>query len=234
VDGSRGETAHRFPQILPGGRFLYWAWADKPENTGVYAASFAKPAEPVFLLRTETAAIVAPCGDGRDYLLWLRGGTLLAQEFDTGSLKLRGEAHAIAGPIPSMGIVGTIPVSASASGQLLYNNAGSASQLTWFDRAGTLLAPVGEENVYTYPFRLSPDGHRAVATRDRPGGNDLWLLDLERPFASRFTSASAYNIHPVWSPDGQTILFTSAALRLFRKDSGGTGEEQRVIEGRNP
>jgi Tol biopolymer transport system component len=234
VDGSRGETAHRFPQILPGGRFLFWAWADKPENTGVYVASFAKPAERVFLLRTESAAIVAPGGDRRDYLLWLRGGTLLAQEFDTGSLKLHGEAHAIAGPIPSIGVVGGMPVSASASGQLLYNNAGSASQLTWFDRAGTLLAPVGEENVYTYPFRLSPDGHRAVATRDRPGGNDLWVLNLERPFASRFTSGSAfYNIHPVWSPDGQTILFTSAALRLFRKDLGGTSAEERVIEGRN-
>jgi Tol biopolymer transport system component len=92
---------------------------------------------------------------------------------------------------------------------------------------------VGEENVYSYPFRLSPDGHRAVATRDRPGGNDLWLLDLERPFASRFTSASTLNVYPVWSPDGRTILFTTAALRLFRKGPGGTSAEERVIEGRN-
>ena len=158
------------------------------------------------MLRTETAAIVAPGGDGKDYLLWLRGGTLLAREFDTGALKLRGEAHAIAGPIPSIGAVGGMPVSASANGQLLYTNAGSASQLTWFDRAGTLLAPVGEENVYSYPFRLSPNGHRAVATRDRPGGNDLWLLDLERGGSvSRFTSGSGTNIFPVWSPDGRLI-----------------------------
>jgi Tol biopolymer transport system component/predicted Ser/Thr protein kinase len=234
VDGSRGESSHRFPQVLPGGRFLYWAWADKPENSGVYVSTFAKPAERAFLLRTETAAIVAPGGDGRDYLLWLRGGTLVAQEFDTGALKLRGEAHAIAGPIPSVGIIGTIPVSASASGQLLYNAAGSASQLTWFDRAGALRAPVGEEYMYNYPFRLSPDGHRAVATHDRPGGNDLWLQDVERGSASRFTSASTLNIFPVWSPDGRTILFTTAAQRLFRKDSGGVSEEQGVTEGRYP
>jgi Tol biopolymer transport system component/predicted Ser/Thr protein kinase len=235
VDGSRGESSHRFPQVLPGGRFLYLALADKPENSGVYVTTFAKPAERVFLLRTESAAIVTPGGDGRDYLLWLRGGTLLAQEFDTGALKLRGEAQAIAGPIPSMGIIGGMPVSTSVSGQLLYNNAGSASQLTWFDRAGTLLAPVGEENVYSYPFRLSPNGHRAVATRDRPGGNDLWLLDLERGGSvSRFTSAStAFDIYPVWSPDGRTILFTTAAQRLIRKDSGGSSEEQLVIEGSN-
>jgi hypothetical protein len=164
---------------------------------------------------------------------WLRSGTLFAQEFDRVALELRGEAHAIAGPVPSMGLIGTIPVSASASSQLLYSSVGSASQLTWFDRSGRLLAAVGEENRYSYPFRLSPDGDRAVATRDRPGGNDLWLLDLQRGSASRFTSASALNIWPVWSPDGRAILFTTAGLRLFRKDAGGSTDEQRVTEGAN-
>jgi Tol biopolymer transport system component len=233
VEVTRGESAHRFPQILPGGRFLYWAQAGQPENTGVYVATFAKPAERVFLLRTETAATFAPGGDGRSYLLWLRSGTLVANELDAGALKLRGDAHAIAGPISNIGVIGTIPVSASASGQLLYNASGSPSQLAWFDRAGRILAPAGEEYVYTFPFRLSPDGRRAVATRDRPGGNDLWLLDLERGSASRFTSASIENIYPVWSHDGRMIVFTTGALRLFRKDSGGSSDEQRITEGPN-
>jgi hypothetical protein len=234
VDVSHGEAFHWWPQILPRGRFLYFVWADRPENTGVYVAPLAKPAERVFLLRTETAAIVAPGGDGKDYLLWLRGGTLLAQELDTSFLKLRGEAHAIAGPISSMGSIAAMAVSASAKGQVLYSASGSASQLTWFDRAGRRLASVGEEHVYNTPFRLAPDGHRVAATLDRPGGNDLWLLDLERGSASRFTSASAINAYPVWSPDGRTILFTTAALLLFRKDSGGSTEEQQVTEGPNP
>jgi predicted Ser/Thr protein kinase len=233
IDLSRGETGHRFPQILSGRRFLYWAWADKPENTGVYAAPFAKPAERIFLLRTETAAVLAAGGDGRDYLLWLRDGTLLALELDPRTLKVRGEPRAIAGPILSTGTLGTIPASASASGQLLYNAFGSPSRLTWFDRAGKLLGTVGEEQVYSYPFRLSPDGHRVAATRDRPGGNDLWLMDLEPGPTSRFTSASITNIYPVWSPDGRMIVFTTAAQRLFRKDPGGTGEEQQVTEGPN-
>jgi Tol biopolymer transport system component/tRNA A-37 threonylcarbamoyl transferase component Bud32 len=232
LDGSRGESSHRFPQVLPGGRFLYWALADKPENAGVYVATFANPAERVFLLRTETAALLAPSGDGRDYLLWLRGGTLLVQEFDTGALKLRGEAHAIAGPILSVGVIGTIPVSASASGQLLYTASASATQLTFFDRGGKVQAAVGEEYMYNDPFRLSPDGRRVVATRDRPGGNDLWLLDMGGP-TSRFTSASTNNVFPVWSPDGRTILFTTAALRLFRKNSGGLSEEQQITKGPN-
>jgi dipeptidyl aminopeptidase/acylaminoacyl peptidase len=179
------------------------------------------------------SALDTPGGDGKDYLLWLRGGALLAQELDTGALKLRGEAHAIAGPISNIGVIGTMPISASANGQLLYNTAGSASQLTWFDRTGKRVATAGEENNYSYPFRLSPDGRRAATTRDRPGGNDLWLLDLERDSVSRFTAASAFNLYPVWSPDGRTILFTTAALRLFRKDSGGSSDEQQITEGPN-
>jgi Tol biopolymer transport system component/tRNA A-37 threonylcarbamoyl transferase component Bud32 len=233
VDASRGEASHRYPQILPGGRFLYWAFPDKPENTGSYVARFAKPDERVFLLQTESAAIFARGGDGRDYLLWLRGGTLLAQELDAGALKLRGEPHAISGPVPSTGQFGSIPVSASASGQLLYNTTGTASQLTWFNRAGRPLTPVGEEDQHGYTFRLAPDGGRVAATRDRAGGNDLWLLDLERGGTSRFTSAPGTNMFPVWSPDGRTIVFTPAALRLFRKDAEGSSEEQRVTGGSN-
>ena len=76
LDARRGETDHRFPQILPGGRLLYWALTDRPENTGVYVAPLTRPSERVFLLQTETAAILALGGDGREYLLWLRGGTL--------------------------------------------------------------------------------------------------------------------------------------------------------------
>jgi Tol biopolymer transport system component len=199
----------------------------------VYVAPLANPAERVFLLRTETAALFATGGDGRDYLLWLRGGTLLAQELDTGALKLRGKAHAIGGPILRIGTIGAIAVSASASGQLLYSASGSASQLTWFDRTGRRVATVGEEYVYNYPFRLAPNGRRAVATRERAGGNDLWILDLERGHASRFTSASALNVWPVWSPDSRTIVFTAAMYRLFRKDSGGSSDEQRITEGPN-
>jgi len=38
--------------------------ADKPENSGVYVATFAKPAERVFLFSTEMPAAFAPSDNG--------------------------------------------------------------------------------------------------------------------------------------------------------------------------
>ncbi len=99
LDASRGESFHRWPQVLPGDRFLYWSQSEKPENTGIYAASFSKPQQPMRLLTTDTNALYTPGGDGKDYLLWLRGGTLLAQEFDAGTLKLEGEPRPVTDPV---------------------------------------------------------------------------------------------------------------------------------------
>src|SRR5207244_699678 len=77
LDNSRRENSHRWPQLLPGGRFLFWI-RGKPEDAGIYAASFANPAERKRILVTDTNAIYAPGGDGKHYLLWLRGATLVA------------------------------------------------------------------------------------------------------------------------------------------------------------
>ena len=77
LDRSRGEIFHYWPQILPGGRFLYFIRSNTPENSGVYAGSFANPRERVQLLATDTNALYTPAVEGsgntKGYLLWLRG-----------------------------------------------------------------------------------------------------------------------------------------------------------------
>ncbi|MGO9256833.1 MAG: protein kinase domain-containing protein [Bryobacteraceae bacterium] len=210
LDVAHGEASHVWPQVLPDGRFLYWVRSDKPENTGVYAASFAKPAERVRLLRSDTNALYAPGNDGKSYLLWQRGGTLFAQEIKAGTLQLAGEAHPVADPV-ARAATGQMNVAVSASGLLLYSASNTSSQFTWLDRAGKPLGVVGEPGEYS-TFRLSPDGRRAAVSRDRPGGNDLWLLEVERGVSSRFTSNSGVNLYPVWAPDGGTIMYRTGVL----------------------
>src|SRR5579862_9393417 len=83
LDASLGEVAHVWPQILPGGRFLYWSPNNQP---AVYAASLAKPGERVRLLTSKTNALYAQSSEGRGYLLRWRDGTLVAQPFDAVTL----------------------------------------------------------------------------------------------------------------------------------------------------
>jgi Tol biopolymer transport system component len=233
-DASRGEGFQLWPQVLPGGRFLYWVRGDKPENTGIYVSSFAKPGERVRLLTADTNALYAPGGDGKDYLLWLRGGTLYGQEFDTSRLKLAGEPHPIAGPVSQQGFAGPwMSVAVSASGQLLYSAANTSGQFTWLDRSGKRLRVVGEPGEYAV-FRLSPDGNRIVTERSRRGGKDLWLLDVERGTSSRFTDDTGDSyFYPVWSPSGRTIVTFSGLTGHYRvlfKEADRPEGDQLTIE----
>jgi hypothetical protein len=75
TDPARGELAFSWPQVLPGGRFLYWVDASAPEAGGVYAASLAKSAERVKLLSADTRAVYVPANPSSGYLLWIRAGT---------------------------------------------------------------------------------------------------------------------------------------------------------------
>ena len=232
LDVSRSEGFHAWPQVLPGGRFLYWVRADKPENTGIYASSFAKPGERVRLLNSDTNALYAPGGDGKHYLFWLRGGTLLAQEFNINTLKPAGKPYPIADPVAQAGTTGPVMQAAISPAGILYSAANTSGQFTWFDRSGKRLGVVGEPGEYS-AFRLSPDGRRIVAARAKRGGSGLWLLDVERGVPIPFTDAGR-QLHswPIWSPDGRTIAYQSsmAFRNLSFKDAAVAGSEQALLE----
>ena len=225
LDVSRGESDHRWPQVLPGGHLLFWERGDKPENTGIYATSLAKPSERVHLLTTNTSALYAPGDDGKNYLLWQREGTLVAQEFDPGTLKLVGEFRTVSNRVAASP-PGQMMAAVSFNGLLVYSSADTVSQLSWFNRAGKALGTVGEPGEYEN-FRLSTDGRRVAAARHNAGEADLWLLETDRGVASRFTSRPGANNYPIWSPVGRTVVFRYGP-NLFRKEATGTGDAERL------
>jgi Tol biopolymer transport system component/predicted Ser/Thr protein kinase len=229
-DRSRGELAYAWPQVLPDGRFLYFAEGSKPEGSGLYVAPLAKPAERVKLTAASGWARYAQDADGKGYLLSSRAGALIAQAFDAHTLQLSGEPQVIAEGLNSATDAG-FHVAASATGLLLYGAFGELGQLAWVDRTGKPLARVGEPADIRM-FRLSPD-ERHIAVQQMmsatAGGSDLWLFDAERGVPSRLTADTGHSTQPLWSPDGRTIVF--AHLRpseLVRKATNGISDTQVV------
>ena len=230
-DTSRGEDAYSWPQVLPGGRFLYFVQSANAGIRGVYAAPLDKPADRVKVLSTDGNAVYAAGQKGEGYLLWARSGELLAQEFNPRSLTVAGDPIPIAEAFDLTSSDGRLEVAASANGILLYGATEAAAQLRWVDRAGRHLADLGEPRLAIHMFRLSPDERRVAVQYGAGGGSDLWLLDADRGVPSRLTAEPGYNTQPVWSPDGRVIVFTRIGRQvILRKPANGIGEEQVVTE----
>ena len=108
------------------------------------------------------------------------------------------------------------------------------TQFTWLDRSGQAAGTFGEAGNYT-SFALSLDGRRVVASRATGSGADLWLVDAERNVSSRFTFEPGLNVYPIWSPNGQSIVFRSGIpWNLYRKDSNGVERQERITRSPNP
>jgi serine/threonine protein kinase len=230
VDASLGEIAHRSPVILPGGQLLYYAENAERENSAIYAAPMADLSRRVLLTHSPVIPLYAPGGNGKDYLLTASEQGLVAREFDTQKLTL-GPPHTIVSQVRPSGP--TFPAVVSPGGILLYSAGLNASRLMWMDRAGKNLDVLGEPDRYA-ALRLTPDGKRLIAVRERisPTNTDLWWMDLERHTFSLF-APTLYNQAAVWSNDGRTVLFAdqrSFYRGVFRKSISDSGQGERIGE----
>jgi len=97
------------------------------------------------------------------------------------------------------------------------------------DRTGQAktLSPLGT------PINLgmSPDDTHVMVTRGKES-LDLWLYDLKRGTASRFTSDPGEDGVPVWSPDGSSVVFASwraGASDLYIKPANGARNERPLF-----
>ncbi len=235
LDPSVQETGHRWPLFLPDGKhYLYIGRGPQAEHHAVYAASLDSKNRKRLLAAESMVAYAPPHGDRQALLLFVRQGSLMAQPFDAGGLELRGEARPIAERVAPGLQFGFHAFSVSDNGVLAYRTGSSAAvQPTWFDRSGKLLGPVGQPGL-VLNVSLSPDGKRIAETRGDPGGGlDIWLRDVARGAASRFTFEPTQERFPVWSPDGSRIAYASdreGVTNLYQKSSSGAGTEELLLK----
>ncbi len=228
-----GQRAHG-PQLLPGGRTVLFTLAQ--------SASWDEAQIVVQSLDGGTRKTVIPGGTGGRYLptghlVYTLGETILAVPFDTTSLTTRG------GPVPIVdGVLrqtGETSASAefavSSEGTLAYVPAESAPPalrtLVWVDRQGREEAISAQPRAYRQP-RISPDGTRlATVFPDDKQNVDIWVWDVAGGTWTRVTTDPHVDVEPVWTPDGQRVIFTSTRTGdLYRQIANGTATAERFIE----
>lgn len=237
LEPARAENFHSDPIFLPDGRhFLYFRHSARPENQGVYVGSLDVKPESQNLKRIQSVdfspGFAPPRSGSIGHLLFIRGGTLMAQPFDSSRMESAGEAVPIAEHVGTA--LSRAFFSVSPAGVLAYRGgSGAVTQLTWHDRQGHLLARAGEPGDYDYQdIALSPDGSRVAYSRaTQSAGRQIWILDLARAVQSRFTFVPDGARGPVWSPDGRYLAFGSQTRgALYRKQVNSSEDAQLLFQ----
>jgi len=225
-----GQGSHRWPQFLPDGRrFIFLTALGQPQTRGVYVAGL-DGGEPTRVLSAETSAAYAPPG----YLLLVSQGVLVAYAFDAIRATVAGEPIPVAQSLAVDEQLFRGVFSVSTAGVLAHRAGGGARrQLVWVDRTGKVLGAVGSpsENALAHP-ELAPNGQQVAANLTTQANPDVWLMTVGRGVTSRFTSDPAIDASPVWSPDGNRVVFRSSrngVYDLFEKPASSAADEQPLL-----
>jgi eukaryotic-like serine/threonine-protein kinase len=225
-DKSRQEAGFLFPYFLPNGKdLLFLSQNANPAQSEIQSASVDGGASKSLLKVNSRIEYKAP-----GHLFFARDGTLMVQPFDAKNLALSGEMAPLAQFVANHP-TGDAAFGVSDTGTLVYktDDVGAYSQLAWFDRTGKILGTEPTEGMFPVNPSISPDGKRIAFRREET--RNIWVRDVVRGTNTRLTFEAGSDSFPVWSPDGNTIVFASLRndrTELFRKSSNGAGSEERL------
>ncbi|MGC2764359.1 MAG: protein kinase [Candidatus Acidiferrum sp.] len=229
-----GGGSQRWPVFLPDGKhflFLSATIAAYGHNDGVYLGNLDTK-EFRLVVKTEGPTVYASPG----YLLYLRDRAILAQHFDLKAMQVSGEPVAVAKDPQFLPRILRAAFSAVNTDALLVQKGGnvSLSRLTWFTREGKELGTIGEPQVYANP-QIAQNGRHVVVDQTDTGSQntDIWTYEVQGGGAKRLTFDPALDATPMWSPDGEKVVFTSSrgsAFNLYMKEANGAQEEKVICE----
>ena len=230
LDLTQEQLSHSVPAFLPDGQhFLYTVAHRFPRRNTVEIAALGEPRGRQ-VLDADSAVRFAPVADAHfGYVIFVRLGTLMAQRFNLDTRQVIGDAAVLTeGTIPVMLIGAGAPFSVSDTGLLAFRNTSLESRLTWFDRAGQVVATLATPERYN-GVELSPDGKHVAVERlaPRDGTANIWVADSDTGALTQFTFTGA--THPKWTADGQFLTFNHERA-ILRKRIDGSGEEEVLRE----
>jgi Tol biopolymer transport system component len=233
-DHGRGEADHLWPDLLPGGRAVLFTITS--QAGGLDAAQVA-----VRDLRTGTQTVVLRGASDAHYvtsghLVYIAAGALRAIPFDLNRLVTYASAVSMLPVFGATTAAGGGDLAVATDGSLVYVDVTTkARTLVWVDRTGKEEAITAPAGAYLQP-RLSPDGRR-VAIWNEVQASDIWIWDLERKILTPLTLDPGEDQHPLWTPDGRHIIFSSnrsGVFNLWWQAADGTGAAERLTTSSEP
>ncbi|MFZ0798380.1 MAG: protein kinase, partial [Terriglobales bacterium] len=232
-----GEVTHRWPQVLPGSKDVIFtdhtsgSQFDDAEMA-VYSAVSGKVKT---LLHGGSYAHYLPSG----HLVYVHNSTLFAVPFDSKKLEVTGQPAPIVEGVASSPGTGGSQFSISESGTLVYVAGSAVSQdvsIYWMDATGKF-TPLRETPSDYNDLAISPDGKRLAMDITKGNRSDIWVYEWERDTLTRLTFAGDSNDRPVWTPDGQRIVYQSwdkgGVPNLWWIRADGGGDAQRLTESKS-
>jgi len=234
IDSTTGETAHRFPCFLPDGEhFTYAAVPGKEKSYACWIGSTRTSKRETLATFSSAPTYAAP-----GHLVFERNGKLMAQGFDAGSRKLRGEPFVVGDAPAPTPFTGTSPASASRSGVLAWSSAPPLRNRVMRFRLDGSIEPVA--GIPARPWgqiTVSPDARWALLDENGSGVDAVWLVDLERGIPTRISPPGESAESGPFLPDSKSFYFMSnrkGRRDFYRRRIDGVGGDSLVYRSDQP
>jgi serine/threonine-protein kinase len=228
LDKTKRENDHRFPEVLPGGKWLLYTARNADQRTfdsaDILAMPLNRPGGKTLITGGTDAHFVAP-----GHLVFMRAGSLMAVPFDPVKAELKGTPVALVENVVEDPRVGAGQYSVSADGSLVYLQGGvtfGQRELVLVDHSGATRVLTARKQAYR-DFALSPDGKFIATTIEGPT-TGTWIYDIARDTETRFSTGPERGT-PAWSADGKHILYfgyDKDGYSIFSTPLGGGKEEE--------
>jgi serine/threonine-protein kinase len=224
-----GQESVLTPHALPGGRGLL---ANRRSDSSV---------------RMDDAEILHLDGEGRvtvalrggyapsyvpgGQLVFVRGGSLYAVDFDLDTLQATGTPVRVFDGVATDSVWGGAQYDVARSGTLVYlpRDDWARTSPTWIDRQGGL-EPLGLPEQLYNTARLSRDGTK-LAIHVTGASDQIQVYDFRRKTLARLTLAGG-NRFPVWTKDGERVFFAGfrdGERRMYSQPLDGSTDAEPVL-----
>jgi serine/threonine-protein kinase len=234
TDLLKGEGIQASPQLLPGGKAVLFTsnFGTDRDNATVDVVTFSSHQRKRLVTGGAYPRFAPSRGVKAGHLLYVFKEALYAIPFDAENL----ETHGTAVPILD-DLIGTATFPGkfdmSQMGTMVYQKSSSGSRMStvqWVDSTGKSQALLSRQGIYQRP-RVSPDGQQVALAVSEGSATNIQVYEWQNDRTTKLTFGDRGFNTPIWSADGQFVVFTSSQGGMFWARADGSGQPEPLTAG---